>query len=98
LSAETLAARATDLAEQRRAALAEWNIAEPELAAYTAGVSVRVLTPGATVGEPLHMLSSLERRSPRWDSDREAARRVDRSRVARTAPARTRIRSGPFLG
>jgi hypothetical protein len=74
LSAEALAARAAELAEQRRAALAEWKIGEPELAAYTAGVSVRVLTPGATAGEPLHMLSSLERRSPRWDSDPEAAR------------------------
>ena len=25
-------------------------------------------------GEPLHMLSSLERRSPRWDTDPETAR------------------------
>ncbi|HEX3777348.1 MAG TPA: hypothetical protein VHV51_22900, partial [Polyangiaceae bacterium] len=58
----------------RRTALAEWEIGEPELAAYTRGVSVRVLTPGATAGEPLHMLSSLERRSPRWDVDPEAAR------------------------
>ena len=35
---------------------------------------MRVITPGSTAGEPLHVLSSLERRSPRWDSDPEAAR------------------------
>jgi hypothetical protein len=74
MSADEIAARAKELAEQRRAALAECGIGEAELAAYTAGVSVRVLTPGATAGEPLHMLSSLERRSPRWDADPEAAR------------------------
>ena len=50
------------------------HFGEPELAAYTAATSVRVLTPGGAAGEPLHMLSSLERRSPRWDSDPEAAR------------------------
>jgi hypothetical protein len=74
LTPEQLAARAAELSEKRRAALGEWGIGEPELATYTSGVSVRVLTPGATAGEPLHMLSSLERRSPRWDVDPEAAR------------------------
>jgi hypothetical protein len=74
LSAEQIATRASELAEQRRSALAEWQIGEPELAAYAAATRVRVLTPGGTAGEPLHMLSSLERRSPRWDSDPEAAR------------------------
>jgi hypothetical protein len=44
------------------------------LAAFAAGTQVRVLTPGGSAGEPLHMLSSLERRSARWDSDPEAAR------------------------
>src|SRR6187549_1991426 len=73
-SPELLAARAQELADKRRAALAEWQIGEPELAAYCAATSVRVLTPGGSAGEPLHMLSSLERRSPRWDSDPEAAR------------------------
>jgi len=74
LSPEALAARAAELAEKRRAALSDWKIAEPELAAYCARTAVRVLTPGGTAGEPLHMLSSLERRSPRWDTDPEAAR------------------------
>ena len=38
------------------------------------GTSVGVLTPGGSAGEPLHVLSSLERRSAPWDSDPEAAR------------------------
>src|SRR5450432_2782271 len=74
LSAEQIATRAAELAGQRRSALAEWQIGEPELTAYAAATRVRVLTPGGTAGEPLHMLSSLERRSPRWDTDPEAAR------------------------
>src|SRR6478752_7973231 len=73
-SPEQIAARALELTEQRRAALAEHGIGEPELRAYSESVEVRVLTPGGSAGEPLHMLSPLERRSPRWDSDPEAAR------------------------
>jgi hypothetical protein len=74
MGAEELAARAASFAEKRRGALAEWGIGETELAAYTRSVAVRVLTPGGSAGEPLHMLSSLERRGARWDSDPEAAR------------------------
>jgi hypothetical protein len=33
-----------------------------------------VITPGSTAGEALHLLSSLERRNPLWDSDVESAR------------------------
>ncbi len=71
---EGLSRQATALAAERQAALQEWGIGEPELRAYTGSTRVRVLTPGGSAGEPLHMLSSLERRSARWDSDREAAR------------------------
>ena len=49
-SPELLAARAQELADKRRAAFAEWQIGEPELAAYCAGTAVRVLTPGARMG------------------------------------------------
>jgi hypothetical protein len=45
-----------------------------ELAAYRAGTRFRVLTPGSTAGEAVHVLSSLEARSPRWDDDAESAR------------------------
>jgi len=74
LSPDEIRTRALELSAKRRAALGEWNIGEPELAKYCASTSVRVLTPGGTAGEPLHMLSALERRSSRWDSDPEAAR------------------------
>jgi hypothetical protein len=74
LSPDELRKRASELADKRRVALGEWGVGEPELAAYAAGTEVRVLTPGGSAGEPLHMLSSLERRSGRWDSDPEAAR------------------------
>jgi hypothetical protein len=74
MSAEAIRARAVELAEKRQKALAEWNLGETELGAYVSRTSVRVLTPGGTAGEPLHMLSSLERCSPRWQSDPEAAR------------------------
>ncbi len=65
---------ATALATERQRALEAWGIGERELAAYHAGAHVRVLTPGSTAGEPLHILSLLERRSSRWDADPEAAR------------------------
>jgi DNA helicase HerA-like ATPase len=74
VSPEDITARARELSERRRASLAEWQIGEPELSAYTTATNVRVLTPGGSAGEPLHMLSSLERRSSRWDTDPEAAR------------------------
>src|SRR5690349_14987110 len=56
------------LAEERKQGLNAWRIGEAELQAFSAGTSVRVVTPGSTGGEPLHVLSSLERRSARWDS------------------------------
>jgi DNA helicase HerA-like ATPase len=73
-TADDRAARAREVSEKRRAELNECGIGEAELGAYVNGTHVRVLTPGGSAGEPLHMLSSLERRSPRWDSDPEAAR------------------------
>ncbi|NUP12095.1 MAG: ATP-binding protein [Polyangiaceae bacterium] len=68
---EELAAK---LAEERRVGLTAWGIREAELAAYRAGTHVRVLTPGTEAGETLHVLSSLERRSSRWDTDADGAR------------------------
>jgi len=73
LSAEEVAARARELAERHAAALREW-LSAGDVAAYCEGTSVRVLTPGSSAGEALHMLSSLERPSPRWQSDPETAR------------------------
>jgi hypothetical protein len=61
-------------AEKRKAELRAAGIDEPELADYVARTHIRVVTPGSDAGEPLHLLSALERRSPRWDHDLEAAR------------------------
>jgi hypothetical protein len=66
--------RARAIQEERRAGLATWSIGEPELAAYAQSTDMRVITPGSSAGELLHVLSSLERRSDRWDSDPESAR------------------------
>ncbi len=59
---------------QRQKALSAASIGEPELQKFSDDISVRVITPGASAGESLHVLSALERRSARWDSDPESAR------------------------
>lgn len=65
---------AAELARQRQRGLNAWGIAEPELQAFRQATRLRVITPGASAGELLHVLSSLERYSERWTSDPEAAR------------------------
>lgn len=65
---------AVALAEERRKRLASWDLDEPTLAGFRTRTDIRVLTPGSTAGEPLHILSSLERRSPLWDIDADSAR------------------------
>jgi hypothetical protein len=60
--------------EARESGLRAWSIGEAELAAHAATTHVRVVTPGSDAGEPLHLLSALERRSPRWDHDPSTAR------------------------
>ena len=52
------------LAEERQKQLGSWGIAEADLRRLAAGTETRVLTPGSNAGEPIHLLSSLERRSP----------------------------------
>jgi hypothetical protein len=60
--------------DKRKAGLASAGIGEHELADFAAKTYVRVVTPGSDAGEPLHLLSAIERRSPRWDHDVEGAR------------------------
>ncbi len=60
--------------EQRRQGLQRASIGERELVDFGARSLVRVITPGSDAGEPLHLLSSLERRSSRWDHDVAGAR------------------------
>jgi hypothetical protein len=68
------AAIAAALARLRQQSLEAWGIGEPELRDFHKGTEIRVITPGSTAGEPLHVLSSLEERSARWDTDLETAR------------------------
>ena len=62
------------LTEEHRTGLQAWGIGEPQLQSFTRKTEVRVITPGSSAGESLHLLSSLERRSARWDQDPEAGR------------------------
>lgn len=65
---------ARSFAEERAAALLSWDITEPDLQRYSAARAIRVITPGSTAGEPLHVLSALERPNKRWLEDPESAR------------------------
>ena len=56
------------------ARLAEWNLGAADVADLHSRVAPRVITPGTTSGEPLHVLSALETPSPLWKSDVESAR------------------------
>jgi len=60
--------------EARKKGLAASGIREAELRAYGEQSFVRLITPGSNAGESLHLLSALERRSPRWDTDVAGAR------------------------
>jgi hypothetical protein len=75
-SAESGASRASAavLAAERRDGLAAWSLDEGHVARFSQSTHLRVITPGSTAGESLHVLSSLERRSSRWDADPESAR------------------------
>jgi hypothetical protein len=65
---------AADLANQRARGLKAWSIGEPQLVDYARSTALRVITPGSSSGELLHVLSSLECRSDRWEVDPESAR------------------------
>jgi hypothetical protein len=65
---------AAELAAQRAHGLGQWSIGEAELKRYASSIAPRVITPGSSAGELLHVLSSLERRTERWDNDVESAR------------------------
>ncbi len=65
---------AAQLAEERSRELAKWSIGAADLEGFRGGTSLRVLTPGSTAGEPVHILSALEQRSGSWSADPEASR------------------------
>ncbi len=65
---------AEELASKWRDGLASFGIAPADVAALRSSIAIRVITPGTTSGEPLHVLSPLETRSDLWEVDEEAAR------------------------
>jgi hypothetical protein len=72
--ADDVMARAARLASERKSALAKHGLGTVEILRYVERTAVRVLSPGSTAGEALHVLSPLERRSARWSTDPESAR------------------------
>lgn len=65
---------ARELAQQRQGALEAWGLGLTELRHFNQHVNVRIITPGSTSGEPLHVLSSLEHPSDQWRINPEIAR------------------------
>ncbi len=65
---------AAAMSAERQHGLSQWGLDEPALAAFHEKTLVRVVTPGSTAGEPLHLFSSLERNADRWHRDPESAR------------------------
>jgi DNA helicase HerA-like ATPase len=77
--------------EEGRSRLESWGIDDDAIARYRTRVTVHVRTPGSTAGEPLHLLSGLERPSSRWDTDDPESARATLSRrdLARAPPPRS---------
>jgi hypothetical protein len=65
---------AADTAGAWREGLAGWGLGPQDVGTLAGAMAPRLITPGTTAGEPLHVLSSLETRSSLWEEDEEAAR------------------------
>jgi hypothetical protein len=64
---------ATELSRAWQAGLAASGLGKADVADLASTMAPRLVTPGASFGEPLNVLSALDRRSPLWDEDEEAA-------------------------
>jgi hypothetical protein len=71
---KTAAEVGADLAKSAKEGLAGWGLGEADLAAFRGKIAPRLITPGTTAGEPLHVLSALEAPSALWQEDEETAR------------------------
>ena len=69
----TVAQLAADLAEARQRGFDSWGIHHEHVRQYNDSTQIRVLTPGSSAGELVHLLSALERPSLRWHEDKQAA-------------------------
>ncbi len=65
---------AQELATKWRDGLARWNLGPSDVRALRESSVLRLITPGTSAGEPLHVLSPLEQHSNLWEIDEEAAR------------------------
>ncbi len=65
---------AETLAAERAAELGKSGLTEEDVRAFAHGVALRVITPGSEHGEPLQLLSSLERPTGDWKTDPADAR------------------------
>lgn len=71
---KTVDAAAMELAAKWRDGLARWGLSAADVRALRESHALRLITPGTSAGEPLHVLSPLEQRSELWETDEEAAR------------------------
>jgi DNA helicase HerA-like ATPase len=62
------------LSAARDQGLARAGLDADDVRRFRERTHVRILTPGTTAGEPVHLFSSLEHRSALWDTDEEVAR------------------------
>jgi hypothetical protein len=67
-------AMAAELASKWQAGLTASGLGPADVAGLRTSAAIRLITPGTTAGEPLHVLSPLEIRSDLWELDEEAAR------------------------
>jgi hypothetical protein len=70
----TTSAMAERIATRWRTGLASWGLGARDVAGLRNSIAPRVITPGSTAAESLHVLSSLETPSPLWQTDEEGAR------------------------
>jgi hypothetical protein len=70
----TVDAAATAIADTWRNGLAKWSLSGDDVRSLRETIAPRILTPGATFGEPVHVLSALEQPSDLWSIDEETAR------------------------
>lgn len=69
----TTADEASAIASRWRSGLATSGLGPDDVAALASGIAPRLITPGSTAGEPLHVLSALEQPSRLWQEDEELA-------------------------
>jgi hypothetical protein len=71
---KTRATAAAELSQRWCDGLASWGLGAPDVAALRANMAPRLITPGSTAGESLHVLSSLTMPASLWIDDEESAR------------------------